>query len=175
MKDTTLSRLGRTCSIPLGISLIVVGITYLPWPPEQQQIVSLYTDPGAFLESFAKNSSLLTVEFWAEAQGVLLGIASVLAISATVRAVNEGWVRWTSTLAIIGLAITAIHDLRFLALTPSRAAAGSIPIHQKRRGSTNIGICVMSGHLARYGVKRGKQHSRSNVAFTEADVACDPF
>jgi hypothetical protein len=135
MKDTTLSRLGGTCSILLGISLIVVGITYLPWPPEQQQIVSLYTDPGAFLESFAKNSSLLTVEFWAEAQGVLLGIASVLAISATVRAVNEGWVRWTSTLAIIGLAITAIHDLRFLALTPSRAAAGSIPIHQKRRGS----------------------------------------
>jgi hypothetical protein len=30
MKDTTLSRLGRTCSILLGISLIVVGITYLP-------------------------------------------------------------------------------------------------------------------------------------------------
>jgi len=165
MKDTTLSRLGGTCSILLGISLIVVGITYLPWPPEQQQIVSLYTDPGAFLESFAKNSSLLTVEFWAEALGVLLGIASVLAISASVRAVNEGWVRWTSTLAIIGLAITAIDDLRFLALTPSRAAAGSIPIHQKRRGSTNVGICVMSGHLARYGVKRGKQHSGTKCCF----------
>ncbi|HEX9076540.1 MAG TPA: DUF4386 family protein [Anaerolineae bacterium] len=123
MRDYTLSRLGGTCSILLAISIIVVGITYLPLPPEQQQIVGLYTNPGAFLESFAKNSTLLTVEFWAEALGALFGIAAVLAISESVRASNEGWVRWTSTLAIIGLAIAAIDDLRFLALMPGRAMA----------------------------------------------------
>ena len=63
------------------------------------------------------------MEAWAEALGVLFGIAAVLAISERVRAVNEGWVRWTSTLAIIGLAIAAIDDLRLLALMPGRAAA----------------------------------------------------
>ncbi len=123
MKHNTLTSLGGICSILLGISIIMVGITYLPLPPEQQQIVGLYTNPGAFLESFAKNSTLLTVEFWAEALGALFGIAAVLAVSESVRAANEGWVRWTSTLAIIGLAIAAIDDLRFLALMPGRAAA----------------------------------------------------
>jgi len=71
----------------------------------------------------ANNFTLLTVEFWAEALGALVGIAAVLAISARVRSANDGWVSWTSTLAILGLAITAIDDLRFLALTPGRAAA----------------------------------------------------
>jgi len=123
MKDNTLSKLGGTCSILLAVSYIVIGITYLPLPPEQQQIVGLYTNPGAFLESFAKNPTLLTVELWAEALGSLLGIAAVLAISEGVRSTNEGWVRWISMLAIIGLTITAIDDLRFLALTPIRAAA----------------------------------------------------
>jgi hypothetical protein len=61
--------------------------------PEQQQIVGLYTNPGAFLESFAKNPTLLTIEFWAEALGSLLGVAAVLAISEGLRSMNEGWVR----------------------------------------------------------------------------------
>jgi hypothetical protein len=123
MKDTTLSQLGGICSILLGVSIIVVGVTYLPLPPAQQQIVGLYTQPGAFLASVAHDFTLLTVEFWAEALGALAGIAAVLAISERVRSVNDGWVRWTSTLAIIGLAIAALDDLRFLALTPARAAA----------------------------------------------------
>jgi Domain of unknown function (DUF4386) len=123
IKDNTLSKLGGICSILLGVSYIVIAVIYLPLPLEQQQIVGLYTNPGAFLESFAKNPTLLTIEFWAEALGSLLGIAAVLAISEGVRSANEGWVRWISMLAIIGLTITAIDDFRFLALTPIRAAA----------------------------------------------------
>src|SRR5262249_42140374 len=61
MKDTTLSQLGGICSILLGMSIIVVGVTYLPLPPAQQQIVGLYTNPGTFLESVANTSTLLTV------------------------------------------------------------------------------------------------------------------
>jgi len=163
MKDNTLSKLGGTCSILLAVSYIVIGITYLPSPPEQQQIVGLYTNPGAFLESFAKDSTLLTVEFWAEALGVLLGIAAVLAISESVRSANEGWVHWTSALAIIGLAITAIDDFRFLALTPGRAAAymrgdaavkaaltvpgaleGLDPHHWLRLGAVGLWVLVVS-------------------------------
>ncbi len=123
IKDNTLNKLGGTCSILLGVSYIVIAVIYLPLPREQQQIVGLFTNPGAFLESFAKNPTLLIVEFWAEALGSLLGIAAVLAISEGIRSTNEGWVRWTSMLAIIGLTITAIDDFRFLALTPTRAAA----------------------------------------------------
>ncbi|SRR6266498_1707351 len=123
MKDNTLSKLGGTCAILQAVSYIVVVITFFPLPAEQRQITGMYTNPGAFLESFAKNPTLLTVLFWAEAIGLLLGIAAVLAISESVRSTNEGWVRWTSTLAIIGLAFWAMDDLRFLALTPSRAAA----------------------------------------------------
>src|SRR5512138_1182437 len=102
IKDNTLSKLGGICSILLGVSYIVIAVVYLLVPPEQQQIVGLYTNPGAFLESFAKNSTLLIVELWAEALGSLLGIAAVLAISESVRSTkNEGWVRWISMLAII--------------------------------------------------------------------------
>ena len=52
-----------------------------------------------------------------------MGIAAVLAISESVRFANEGWVRWTSTLALIGFAATAISFFRFIALDPARAAA----------------------------------------------------
>ena len=124
IKDNTLSKLGGICSILLGVSYIVIAVIYLPLPLEQQQIVGLYTNPGAFLESFAKNHTLLIIQLWVEALGSLLGIAAVLAISEGIRSTkNEGWVRWTSTLAIIGLAITTIDDFRFLALMPLRAAA----------------------------------------------------
>src|SRR5262249_21252276 len=100
MKNTALSQLGGICSILLGVSIVVVGVTYLPLSPEQQQIVGLYKNTGAFLASVAHNSTLLTVEFWAEALGALAGVAAVLAISECVRSENDGWVRWTSTLAI---------------------------------------------------------------------------
>jgi Domain of unknown function (DUF4386) len=163
MKDNTLSKLGGTCAILVGLAIIVIGITYLPLPPEQQQIVGLYTNPGAFLDSFANSPTLLTVEFWAEVLEALLAIAAVLAISQTMRSANDGWVRWTSTLAIIGLAITAIDDLRFLALTPVRAAAyahgdaairaaltvpgaleGLDPQHWLRLGAVGIWVLVVS-------------------------------
>ena len=123
MKDNSLSKLGGTCAVLQAVSFIVVVIAFLPVPADQRQITGMYTNPGAFLESFAKNSTLLTVVWGAEALGLLLGIAAVLAISESVRSTNEGWVRWTSTLAIIGLALWALDDLRFLALTPGRAAA----------------------------------------------------
>jgi len=123
MNDNTLSKFGGTCAILQAVSFIVVVITFSSVPAEQRQITGMYTNPGAFLESFAKNPTLLTVVWWVEALSVLLGIAAVPAISESVRSTNEGWVRWTSTLAIIGLALWALDDLRFLALSPGRAAA----------------------------------------------------
>jgi hypothetical protein len=55
--------------------------------------------------------------------GSLLAIAAVQAISDCVRSGNEGWVRWTSTLAIIGFAVNAIDSFRRIAMDPARATA----------------------------------------------------
>ncbi len=120
MKDNTLAKLGGTCSILVGISYIVVGITYVLLPIEQR--------PGGgsaskFLASFAQNPTTLIIEYWAFALGAVLALAAVLAISEHVRSANDGLVRWTSNLAIIGFAVTSINFFRLLALVPGRAAA----------------------------------------------------
>jgi|SRR6266545_5723336 len=120
MKDTTLSKLGGTCSILTGVSFIVAAVVYLLLPAEQQEACRC---PEKFLISTAQNPTLLIVSYLVLALGSLLGIAAVLAISESVRSANEGWVRWTSTLAIIGLAVQAVDQFRVLALNPARAAA----------------------------------------------------
>ncbi len=119
MKDNTLSRLGGICSILVGISYVVAGIAYLLVPAEQKA----GADPAAFLTSFAQNPSMSTVEYWAFALGAVLALAVVLAISEKVRSANEGWVRWTSSLALVGFAVAAIQYFRYVALYPGRAAA----------------------------------------------------
>jgi len=121
MKDTTLSKLGGTCSILAGVTLIVAAVVYLLLPPDQQDAAGI--PPGRFLASLAHNSTLSMVFYSILALYSLVGIAAVLAISASVRAVHDGWVRWTSTLAIIGFAVNAVDWLRRLALDPARAAA----------------------------------------------------
>src|SRR5260370_377466 len=76
-----------------------------------------------FLTSLAHTSTLQVAGLGLLALYCLLAIAAVLAVSARVRAVNDGWVRWTSTLAIIGLALNAIDALRAAALFPAKASA----------------------------------------------------
>ncbi len=120
MKDNSLRTLGGTCSILTGVTIIAVAVMYLLLPPEQQDACGC---PDKFLASMAHNPTLYMVDNAALALYSLLAIAVVLAISASVRAVHDGWVRWTSTLAIIGLAVTAIDALRHAALDPVKATA----------------------------------------------------
>jgi hypothetical protein len=119
MKDNSLSRLGGVCSILVGISYIVAGVSYLLMPAEQTAL----GDPAAFLSSYAQDPTMSTLNDWAFALGAILALAAVLAISERVRSLHEGWVRWTSTLALVGFAVTAIHYFRNMALYPGRAAA----------------------------------------------------
>lgn len=121
IKDNTLSKLGGTCSILLGISYLVIAVVYLRLPPEQQDAAGI--PPEKFLESLAQNPTLYIVGGLVFALGSLLGIAAVLAISEGVRSANPGWVRWTSTLAIIGFAVNAIDSFRRVTLDPARAVA----------------------------------------------------
>ena len=118
MEGKKLLKLGGICSILVGISYLVVGITYLLGPAEQR--------PGAtsadFLTSFAQDPLMSTLMYWAFALGAVFAIAVVLAVSEMMLSASEGWVRWTSNLAVIGFAVTALDYFRFLALYPAMAA-----------------------------------------------------
>lgn len=129
MKDHTLAKLGGTCSILVGIAYLVIGVNYMFLPMDQRPGVSTLK----FLPSVAQDRTALMIEYWAFALGAVLALAAVLAISERVRSANDGWVRWTRNLAIIGFAATAVTYFRLMAQVPHRAAmfvAGDIHLQQ---------------------------------------------
>jgi len=119
MKDNSLSQLGGNCSILLGILYLVIGITYLLLPADQKQTSAV----DKFLPSFAEYPMTQIIQFWGFALSGLVAIAVVLAVSESVRSENEGWVRWTSNLAILGFAVVAINNFRNLGFQPGLARA----------------------------------------------------
>lgn len=119
LKDNTLTKLGGNCSILLGILYLVIGVTYLLLPAAQKQTSA--TDQ--FLPSFAENPTTQVIQWWVFAISGLVAIAVVLAVSESVRSENEGWVRWTSTLALLGFAVVAINNFRNIAYQPGLARA----------------------------------------------------
>ena len=121
MKDNSLSKLGGTCSILIGVSYIVAAVVYILSPVKVQDAAGI--PPGKFLETLAQNSTPYIVPLGIAALDSLLTIAVILAISESVRSANEGWVRWTSTLAIVGSAVNAVEFLNRIVLNPARAAA----------------------------------------------------
>jgi hypothetical protein len=123
MKDTTLSRLGGSCSILAGLALLVVPVLLVLGPADQQQDPYTCHCADTYLPSLAHTSTLHIAGLGVLAVYSLLAVAAVLAISETVRAGHEGWVRWSSTLAIVGLVTNAIDALRHAALDPAVAAA----------------------------------------------------
>ena len=119
MKDNSLLKLGGACAILLGIAKFLASIAYFVVPPEQRLTV-----PGAqLLPSFAQGSTFLMAIFWLEALVGVLGLAVVPALSSLVRTANEGWVRWTSNLALVGYAVSAVGYLLTVARLPGIAAA----------------------------------------------------
>jgi hypothetical protein len=119
MKDNTLGKLGGNCSVLLGVLYLVIGVTYLLLPAAQKQTSA--TDQ--FLPSFAENPTTQVIQWWVFALSGLIGIAVVLAVSESLRSANEGWVRWTSTLATLGFAVVAINNFRAMAFQPAMARA----------------------------------------------------
>ncbi|MEW5831205.1 MAG: DUF4386 family protein [Chloroflexota bacterium] len=117
MKDHTLTKLGGFCSILVGISYVVIGINYMFLPGDQRPGVSTLD----FLPSVAQDRTALMLEYWAFALGAVFALAAVLAISERIRSGNDGLVRWTSSLAFIGFAITAVTYFRLIAQVPRRA------------------------------------------------------
>ena len=121
MKNNTLSKLGGTCSILVGVSYLVAAAVYLLSPVKVQDAAGI--PPGQFLETLAQDATGYTVSLGIAALDSLLAIAVILAISGSLQSANPGWVRWTSNLAIVGSAINAVEFLNRIVLNPARAAA----------------------------------------------------
>lgn len=120
MEHNAIYKFGGTFSILLAITTILVAAVYVLLPSEQQDACQC---ADRFLVSLAQNPILYIAEYALFGVYSLLGTAAVLAISENVRSVNEGWVRWTSSLAIVGFAVNAVDALRSMALNPVRAVA----------------------------------------------------
>jgi Domain of unknown function (DUF4386) len=119
MKQSSVSQFGGVCAILLGVVSTLAGITYLLLPPEQRLEV-----PGAqFLPSYAANPTMINLISYQLALIGILGLAIVPAIAQLVQSENEGWVRWTSSLAYLGYAVVAVENLLTLGRLPNIAAA----------------------------------------------------
>jgi len=117
---TSLQRLGGSCAIVVGLSYVLIGITYFLLPSAQRAGGG---GPASFYPSYAESPLFARLLNWEFALGSLFAICAVLAVSEAIRSAGEGLARWTANLAIIGFAVNAIDAFRALALQPAFAAA----------------------------------------------------
>jgi hypothetical protein len=118
MKDNSLYALGGFASIIVGISYVVIGITTVLLPPNLTGVPNAQS-PFIYFEA---NRGLLLTNFWAFTIGAIFALAMIPAVSATVQHLNQGWVRWTSTLATLGFAVAILDNYWAIVETPARAA-----------------------------------------------------
>jgi Domain of unknown function (DUF4386) len=119
MKDNSLFRLGGWCAILLGIVGILADITYVLLPADQR----LGVPAAKILPSIAQGSTLLNLQFLELTLLAILGLAAVPAISEMFRSGHEGWVRWTSNLAMLGYAVSAVSSFFTFGRLPNLAKA----------------------------------------------------
>jgi hypothetical protein len=117
MMDRALTKLGGTCAILTGALLPVSAIAFLLMPTAQQT----WADPAAYLESFSQAPTYAMIEYSANVLGAILALAVVIAIPHILRPVHEGWLRWATTIAMLGYSVIAVQYLREIALIPPMA------------------------------------------------------
>ena len=133
--DRSSARLGGISSILVGVSYLAIGVTFFLLPPEQQPGSLLPTDQ--IYASMAAHSTLLVTYYWAFVVAGVFAVAAVPAISDRVRAANPGWVRWTSTLALIGYAVLAVEYLVLQDQVP-KLAAGYLQLDESAQSALAV-------------------------------------
>ena len=119
MKDRSFTRLAGAFAIVVGIAKLLSVAFYFVMPADQRLAV-----PAArILPSVAEGAPFLFGLFWMEALVGVLGLAVVPALSEQVRRPDEGWLRWLGTLAVAGLAVSAVGYLQTIARMPGIARA----------------------------------------------------
>ena len=120
MENNNIQKLGGTCAILLGISYLIIGLTYLLLP-ETQKGGTLLHESETFLLSLSQSPTLITIHHLVSGLSALLGIAVVMGVLNFAHTLNEGWVRWMSYLGYLGFGVTAVDHFRILSIEPIRA------------------------------------------------------
>ena len=112
-------RVGGVCAMLVGLLTATAGITYLFLPAGQRLQV-----PGAeLLPSFAEDGSVLRLELLELGLLGIFGLGAVAALSRLVAPDRMAWVRWASTIATVGFAVTAVGQFITLERLPRVADA----------------------------------------------------
>ena len=117
MKDDSLYKLGGVCSVLVGISYVIIGITVLL----ESRALTVENNAQAPILFWESNRAVLLSQYWAMALGAVFALAVIPAVSEKVRNLGEGWVRWTSTLATLGFAVTILDNYWAIVMTPRLA------------------------------------------------------
>ena len=117
MKNNSMFKLGSLASFLSALFLLAYLIGGALRPEAQNS-----ADINAYLLSLADNSTFTMLLFWSGAFYGLFAIAVVMSTSDLVRKANEGLVRWTSTVAIIGYAVAMIWYFALQQANPTLAA-----------------------------------------------------
>ena len=116
MKDNSLYKLGGIASIIVGISYLVIGVTTLLLPSSLNGMPEAIS-PFFYFEA---NRGLLLTNYWAFTIGAIFALAMIPAVSAIVLQLNEGWVRWTASLATLGFVVAILDNYWAIVETPAR-------------------------------------------------------
>lgn len=119
MKDNSVYKLGSIASVIVGISYVVIGITGVLFPSNLGGVPNAQS-PFMYWDA---NKTMLLTQWWAMFIGAVFALAMIPAVSATVQHLNEGWVRWTSTLATIAFAVSILDNYWSIVYTDARAQA----------------------------------------------------
>jgi hypothetical protein len=119
MKENSVVRLGGWCAILAGVFSALAGITYFLLPAAQQ----LGSPGNQILPSFAQEPTFLNLENLFLALVGVFGLGLVPAVAERMREVNDGWLRWTSNLANVGYAVSAVGSFIVLSRLPVIASA----------------------------------------------------
>jgi hypothetical protein len=117
MKSDSMFKLGSVASFLTALFLLTYLLGGALRPAAQNG-----SDINAYLLSLAENSTLTMILFWSGVLYGLFAIAVVMSTSDLVRNANEGLVRWTSTLTIIGYAVAVIWYFALQQANPALAA-----------------------------------------------------
>jgi hypothetical protein len=101
--DTTVLRLGSTCSILVGISYVVFGIATLLDPTRTS---------STFWQTLVQAPTWFLISRWAVTVGALLALAVVPAVARVLDSPHAAWVAWLSKIAELGFFVTALSSVQ---------------------------------------------------------------
>jgi Domain of unknown function (DUF4386) len=117
--EETKYQVGGICAILTGIFTVIGAVLYFLLPDAQKLGV-----PGnVILPSFAQNPTFLQLENLALGLVGIFGLGLVPALSQFARTEENGWLRWTATLATVGYAVSAVGSIVILSRLPIIANA----------------------------------------------------